>query len=76
MRIGFARLLRSVSTPTVQITDKGCYDHDVQGLNIAPTLIAVAPTRTVVSSSGPLDVSPVGVTETLPPLPSLPGKDA
>ena len=57
-----------------RFTDKGCCD--VQGLNIAPTLISVAPTRTVVSSSGPLDVSPVGATETLPPLPSLPGEDA
>ena len=46
-----------------------------QGLNIAPALIAVSPTKTVVNPVGPLKVADAKVTETLPALPG-PDKDA
>ena len=40
-----------------------------QGLNIAPALITVSPTRTAVTTVGPLDVAGATVTKTLPALP-------
>ena len=42
----------------------------VQGLNIAPALITVSPTRTVINPVGPLDVSGADQTVTLPSLPT------
>ena len=42
----------------------------VQGLNIAPALITVSPTRTAINPVGPLKISDAKVTETLPALPS------
>ena len=46
-----------------------------QGLNIAPALITVSPTKTVVNPVGPLKVADSKVTETLPALP-VQGEDA
>lgn len=40
-----------------------------QGLNIAPALITVSPTKTAINPVGPLKVSDAKVTETLPALP-------
>ena len=40
-----------------------------QGLNIAPALITVSPTKTVINTVGPLDVAGAKVTKTLPALP-------
>ena len=40
-----------------------------QGLNIAPALITVSPTKTVVNPVGPLKVADAKVTKTLPALP-------
>ena len=40
-----------------------------QGLNIAPALITVSPTKTVVNPVGPLNVNGAQVTKTLPALP-------
>ena len=45
----------------------------MQGLNIAPALIAVAPTKIVVNPSGPLAISDTLVSAELPALPDLPG---
>lgn len=41
----------------------------VQGLNIAPTLIAIAPTKTVVNPVGPLAITDTLVSVTVPALP-------
>ncbi len=41
----------------------------LQGLNIAPALIAYAPVRTVVNPVGPLNIADVLVSDTLPALP-------
>ncbi len=40
-----------------------------QGLNIAPALIAIAPTRTIVNPTGPLAITDVLVDATVPALP-------
>ena len=40
-----------------------------QGLNIAPALITVSPTRTAINPVGPLKVSEAKLTEALPALP-------
>lgn len=50
----------------------------VQGLNIAPALIAVSPTKTVINPVGPLKISDAKVSKTLPALPgpdNTPGPD-
>ena len=41
----------------------------MQGLNIAPTLIAIAPTKTVVNPVGPLAITDTLVSVTVPALP-------
>jgi hypothetical protein len=41
----------------------------MQGLNIAPALITVNPTRTVINPVGPLNIGDAKVTKTLPALP-------
>ncbi len=41
----------------------------MQGLNIAPALIAIAPIRTIVNPTGPLAITDVLVTATVPALP-------
>ena len=41
----------------------------MQGLNIAPTLIAIAPTKTVVNPVGPLAITDMLVSVTVPALP-------
>ena len=41
----------------------------VQGLNIAPTLIAISPVKTVVNPVGPLAISDSLVSATVPALP-------
>ena len=52
-----------------------CAVVHAQGLNIAPALITVSPTKTVVNPVGPLKVADAKVTETLPALPE-PGNNA
>ncbi len=51
--------------------DWGLLRCSVQGLNIAPALIAYSPVRTVVNPVGPLNIADVLVSDTLP---ALPGK--
>lgn len=46
--------------------------YGVQGLNIAPALIVVAPTKTVVNPIGPLAVTNVLVPVMAPALPPSP----
>ena len=41
----------------------------VQGLNIAPALIAIAPIKTVVNPTGPLAITDTLVSATVPALP-------
>lgn len=46
--------------------------YGMQGLNIAPALIVMAPTKTVVNPIGPLAVTDVLVPVTAPALPPSP----
>ncbi len=45
----------------------------MQGLNIAPALITVSPTREAINPVGPLKIADARVTKTLPALPPGPG---
>ena len=63
--------------PCMHLWQKGTLDRrshcgvhaSVQGLNIAPALISIAPTKTVVNPTGPLAISDTLVSVTVPALP-------
>ena len=63
--------------PCVNLWQNGSVDRrspypvhaHVQGLNIAPALISIAPTKTVVNPTGPLSITDTLVDATVPALP-------
>ena len=63
------RSCRSCRSGLLLLTDDVVH---AQGLNIAPALITVSPTKTVINPVGPLKIADAEVTMTLP---ALPGPD-